>query len=110
MGSAAWLTWVDGEAGVVFGEVDDGVFAGDVGGGDDGELVPGNGGVEVDGGDAAARDGAADGGSEPHAGKGDVVDVLGAAEDFGYAFFTRRRLADDLGVLDHWVGSRIERK
>ncbi len=58
----------DGEAGVVFGEVDDGVFAGDVGGGDDGELLPGNGGVEVDGGDAAAWDGAADGGAEPHAG------------------------------------------
>ncbi len=82
----------DGEAGVVFGEVDDGVFAGDVGGGDDGELVPGDGGVEGDGGDAAAGDGAADGGSEPHAGEGDVVDVLGAAEDFGSAFFARGRL------------------
>ena len=55
-----------GEAEVVFGEVDDAVFAGDVGGGDDGELVPGDGGVEVDGEDAAAGDGAADGGSEPH--------------------------------------------
>ncbi len=41
MGSSAWLTWVTGEAGVVFAEVDDAVFAGDVGGGDDGELVPG---------------------------------------------------------------------
>jgi hypothetical protein len=29
-----------GEAGVVFGEVDDGVLAGDVGGGDDGVLGP----------------------------------------------------------------------
>ena len=37
-----------GEAEVVFGEVDDAVFAGDVGGGDDGELVPGDGGVKVD--------------------------------------------------------------
>ncbi len=45
-----------GEAEVVFGEVDDAVFAGDVGGGDDGELVPGDGGVEVDGEDAAACD------------------------------------------------------
>ena len=74
-----------GEAGMVFGEVDDGVFAGDVGGGDDGELVPGDGGVKGDGGDAAAGDGAADGGSEPHVGKGDVVDVLGATKDFGCA-------------------------
>ena len=76
-----------GEAGVVFGEVDDGVFAGDIGGGDDGVLVPGNGGVEFDGGDAAARDGAADGGSVPHAGEGDVVDVLGPAENLCCAFF-----------------------
>ncbi len=76
-----------GEAGVVFGEVDDGVFAGDVGGGDDGELVPGDGGVEGDGGDAAAGDGAADGGSVPHAGEGDVVDVLGAAQNFSRALF-----------------------
>ncbi len=58
-----------GEAGLVFGEVDDGVFAGYVSGGDDGELVPGDTGVKGDGGDAAARDGAADSGSEPHAGE-----------------------------------------
>ena len=82
-----------GEAEVVFGEVDDAVFAGDVGGGDDGELVPGDGGVEVDGEDAAAGDGAADGGSEPHVGEGDVVDVLGLAQDFGGAFFAQRRAA-----------------
>src|SRR5271168_166032 len=50
-----------GEAGVVLGEVDNGVFAGDVGGGDDGELVPRDSGVKGDGGDAAAWDGAADG-------------------------------------------------
>ncbi len=31
---------VGGEAGMVVGEVNDGVFAGDVGGGDDGELGP----------------------------------------------------------------------
>ena len=91
----------DGEAGMVFGEVDDGVFAGDVGGGDYGVLVPGDGWVEGDGGDAAAGNGAADGGSEPHVGEGDVVDVLGAAEYFGCAFFTHRRLADDLGCPGH---------
>ena len=76
-----------GEAGVVFGEVDNGVLAGDVGGGDDGVFVPGEGWVEFDGGDAAAWDGAADGGSVPHAGEGDVVDVLGAAQNFSRALF-----------------------
>ena len=106
MGSSTWLTWVDGEAGVVFGEVDDGVFAGDVGGGDDGELVPGDGGVEGDGGDAAAGDGAADGGAEPHVREGDVVDVLGAAENLGCAFFAGGRLADDLGEC--WPWSRVQ--
>ena len=40
MGSAWWLMMLGGEAGVVLGEVDDGVFAGDVGCGDDGELGP----------------------------------------------------------------------
>ena len=78
---------------MIFGEVDDGVFAGDVGGGDDGELVPGDGGVEVDGEDSAAGDGAADGGSEPHVGEGDVVYVFGLAEDFGRAFFAQRGAA-----------------
>ena len=72
---------------MVFGEMDDGIFAGNVGGGDDRELVPGNGGVEGDGGDAAARDGAANGGSEPHVGKGEVINVLGATHNFGRAFF-----------------------
>ena len=38
MGSSGWLTKVIGEAGVVFGEMDDGVFAGDVGGADDAEF------------------------------------------------------------------------
>ncbi len=89
------------EAGLVFGEVDDGVFAGDIGGGDYGELVPGDGWVEGDGGDAAAGDGAADCGSEPHVGEGDVVDVLRAAEHLGCAFFTDRRLADELGCPGH---------
>ena len=46
IGSAGWLM-IGGEAGVVFGEVDDGVFAGDVGGGDDGELGPVDRGAKV---------------------------------------------------------------
>src|SRR5216683_1234061 len=99
-----------GEAGVVFGEVDDGVLAGDVGGGDDGELVPGDPGGEVDGDDAAAGDGAADGGSEPHAGEGDVVDVLGATENLCRAFFAQGGCANDLMRVGHIdVGPRLER-
>ena len=86
---------------MVFGEVDDGVFAGDVGGGDDGELVPVDGGVEGDGGDAAAGDGGADGGAVPHAGEGDVVDVLGAAENLGRAFLAEGGCADDLMRVGH---------
>ncbi len=88
-----------GEAEVVFGDVDDGVFAGDVGGGDDGELVPGDGGIEGDGGDASAGDGGADGGAEPHVGKGDVVDVLSAAEDLGDALLADGGGAYDMGGL-----------
>src|SRR6266702_3909378 len=79
---------VDGETGVVLGEVDDGVLARNVGGGDDSELVPGDGRVEGDGGDAAAGDGAADGGSEPHTRQAEVVDVFGLAEDFGDPLLT----------------------
>ncbi len=93
-----------GEAGVVFGEVDDGVFAGDIGGGDDGELVPGDPGVEVDGCDAAAGDGAADGGSEPHAGEFYVVDVAGAAEDLVYTLFAGWRGAYDFVRVGHRFG------
>ena len=89
------------EAGVVLGEVDDGVFAGDVGGGDDGELGPVDGGVECDGSDAAAGDGGADGGSVPHAGQGNVVDILGAARDFGAALFANGGCADDGAGFRH---------
>ena len=53
------------QAGVVFGEVDDGVFAGDVGGADDGVFVPGDVGGEGDGADAASGYGGADGGAVP---------------------------------------------
>ena len=91
----------DCEAGMVFCEVDDGVFAGDVGCGDDGVFVPGDGGVKGDGGDAAAGDGAADGGSEPHIWEGDVVDVQGAAQDFVSSFFADGGAADDLWTAGH---------
>ena len=57
-------------------------------------------GIEGDGADAAAGDGGADGGAVPHAGQGEVVDVLGAAQDFGGAFFANGGGADDRGRLD----------
>ncbi len=91
----------DGEAGVVFCEVDDAVFAWYVGGGDDGELVPGDPGVEGDAGDAAARDGTANGGAEPHAREGNVVDILGAAENLGCSLFADGGATNDLGVAGH---------
>jgi hypothetical protein len=95
---------------VVFGEVDDGVFAGDVGGGDDGELVPGDGGVEGDGGDAAAGDGAADGGSEPHVGEGEVVDVPGSAQDLVGTLFAVWGFAYDFERVGHsWSGAEVGR-
>ena len=75
-----------GEAGVVFGEMDDCIFAGDVRCADDGELRPVDGGVERDAADAAAGNGAANGGSVPHAGEREVVNVFGRAQDFGAAF------------------------
>jgi len=88
---------------VIFGEVDDGVLAGDVGGGDDGELVPGDVRGELDAGDAAAGDGGAHGCSEPHVGEGDVVHILGAAEDLGAAFLAEGRAAYGLEWFGHWV-------
>ncbi len=72
-----------GEARMIFGEMDDCVFAGDIGCGDNGELRPVDGGIVSDGRDAAARDGGADGGSVPHAGESDVVHILSTARDFG---------------------------
>ena len=82
---------------MVFGKVDNGIFAGNVGGGHNGEFMPGDGGIKGDGGDAAARDGTANGGSEPHVRQGDVVDVLGAAKYFRAPFFSGGRVTDDFG-------------
>ena len=87
------------EAGMIFGEMNDGVFAGDVFGGDDGVLVPGNFGGEGDAGDAAAGDRGADGGAMEHAGEIEVIDVLGATEHLGGAFLAEGGAADDLLLL-----------
>lgn len=91
----------DGQTRMVFGEVDDGVFAGDVCGGDDGEFMPGNGRVKSDGGDPSPWDGAADRGSEPHAWERDVVDIPGAAKDLPSALLAGGRLTDDLECFGH---------
>ncbi len=87
MGSESWLTWVEARQGwslvrwtMVFSP---GMSAAVT-------MVnscQGMAGSKCDGGDAAARDGAADGGSEPHAGEGDVVDVEGAAQNLCRALF-----------------------
>ena len=53
----------------------DPVFGGDVGGGDDGELVPGNARAEADVPETAARDRAANGDTMNQAGKAQVAGV-----------------------------------
>ena len=95
------VDFVGGQAGMVFGEVDDGVLAGDVGGLDYGVVGPIDVWGEGDGLDAAASDGGADGGAVPHVGEGLVVDVSGGAEDFGAALLARGRGADDGGAVRH---------
>ena len=95
------VNFVGGEAGVVLGEVDDGVFAGDVQGADDGEVSPVDVVREGDGFDTATGDGGADGAAVPHVGECLVVDVLGGAEDFGAALLAEGRGADDGGAVGH---------
>jgi hypothetical protein len=70
-----------GEAGVVLAEMDDHVLAGNVGCGDDGELVPRNMRWKRDRRDAAARDAAAYRGAVPHTGQRDVVHIPSLPQD-----------------------------
>jgi len=86
-----------GEAGLVGKDELDVVVAWNVGGGDEDEFRPVDGGVVVDGEDASAWDGTADGCAVPEAGPGEVVDVLGTASDLGEALFAELRGADDAG-------------
>lgn len=90
------------EAGMVFCEVNDGIFAGNVGGGDYGELVPRYDRVEFYRGNAAPGDRAADGCTEPHTRKRDIVDVPRTTENLVFTFFALGRFADDLGSCGHW--------
>jgi hypothetical protein len=89
------------ETGVIFGEVDDGVLAGDVGGSDDGVVGPGYVRSEVDGYDAPTGYRRADGGAVPQAGEDEVVDVLRGAQDFGAAFLAEGRGAENGRALGH---------
>jgi len=91
---------------VILGEMDDEVIAGDIVCGDNGEARPVYGGIEADGSDAATRDGGADGGSVPHAGKSDVIHILRAAGDFGAALLAVWRGADERRGVDFVWGIR----
>src|SRR5258706_2575386 len=94
------------EEGLIVENQRDVILAGNVGGGDDGELVPGNARLEDDVADAAATGGIADGGSVKHAGKLEVVDVLGVAGDFRDTFFAENGSADR--VLAHYKGGWLK--
>ena len=71
-----------GEAGLIVHDQRDFVLAGNVGGRDDREFVPGNAVAVANAADAPARDAAAHGHAVDHVRKGEVVHVLGAAGDF----------------------------
>jgi len=86
-----------GEAGLVGDDQLDLIFAGDVGGGDDDEFVPGDAGVVVNCLDEAAGNRAADGCAVPEAFAVDVVDVFCAAKDLVHALFAELRGADYAG-------------
>jgi hypothetical protein len=62
--------------------------------GDDGDLIPGDGGIEVDLVEDAARDGAADRRAVQHAGQRQIVDVPRLAGDLGSPFLAGHGTAD----------------
>ena len=86
---------------MVLAEVDNGVFAWDVGCGDDDELGPVDEEVVGDGGDAAAGDGGTDGGAVRHAGEGDVIYIQGAARDFSEALLADGRCTENGAGFRH---------
>ena len=92
-----FLGMIDDVGGEVRLIVDDqlhAVLAGDVGRGDDDEFVPGDGGIEGDALDAAARDGTPDRDAVQHPRRRHVVDVERLADDLGAPFLARHRTAD----------------
>jgi len=83
-----------GEAGLIFDEERDAVFPGNVPGGDDGELVPGDFVAETDAKNFSSRCGGSNGRAVEHAGKGEIVDVARGPGDFFASFFSRYRFSD----------------
>ena len=71
------------------------LLPGNVGGGDDGELVPGDGRIEVDAEDAPARDLAAHRRAVEHAGQREVVDVARLPGDLVAPFTARNGPPDE---------------
>ena len=91
---------VGGEIRLIVRDERDTIDTRDVGGGDDGELIPRDRRVEADLADPAARDGAPDRDAVEHTGRRDVVDVQRLAGDLRSTFLAARRSAD---VRDfHW--------
>ena len=76
-----------GEAGLIVLDQRNFVFAGNVGGGDDRELIPRNAVAETDAADASSRDVAAHGDAVEHVRNGKVVHIAGAARHFLAALF-----------------------
>ena len=81
---------VSGQAGVILCEVNDCVLAGYIGRADYDKFTPVHGGVEVDGADASACDAGTYGGTVPHAGQSQVVDILRSAQHLGAALLAQR--------------------
>ena len=95
-----------GEARLIGNDELNNVFAGNVGGGDDGEFAPVDTAVEGDGADEAAGNGAAHRGSIPHALAFHVVDVAGAAHQLVHALFSGNGGANDAGCRMRAHGCR----
>ena len=70
------------------------ISARDVGGGDDDELVPGDGGIEADVLDPPARDRTSDGDAMQHPRRRHIVDVQSLPGDLGAPFFAQDGPAD----------------
>ena len=86
-----------GEAGLIGNDELNVVFAGNIGGGDDGELAPVDAAIEGDGADEPARNCAAHRGSVPHAFAFHVVHIAGAAQQLVHAFLSGNGGANDAG-------------
>ena len=98
-----------GKAGLVGDDELDVILAGNIGGGDDGELAPVDAAVKGDGADEPARNGAAHGGPVPHALALDVVDIARAAQQLVHPFLAGDGGANDAGfrMRAHGVTGRI---